>query len=90
MWSFDEARKMYDITFDNKANKFFVHLGEGCKLKFDMYHGLYACTSKALLQSSNTFVNTVEANEKLYTPREVRDAKLAKKVDARSRICLCQ
>ena len=80
VWSFDEAQQMYDITFDNKANKFFVHLGEGCKLQFDNYHGLYACTSKALLQSSNVFVNTVEANEKLYTPREVRDAKLAKKL----------
>ena len=77
--SFSAIKEMYTVEYDNQLDIFVVHINASTSLSFENKSGLYVCRLKPYMNES-VVVSTALDNEKLYSKRQVEDAKAARKL----------
>jgi hypothetical protein len=80
VWSFDQAKRMYEVSYDQDSDKFDVAVSEDKTLEFRNREGLYVHDGRHMRTQAIVQVQTVKQNELLYTPRQVADAKKAREL----------
>ena len=77
--SFADAKRHCTVTYDNDNDEFLVTTTSGDTYSFKNTDGLYICQLSDMWNRQQVLV-TVAQNERLYTQREIKKAKLARDV----------